>query len=343
MLNKPIPITRHNLDNDTVQYVSIGCLTFNHENFIRDTIGGFLMQKTTFPVKIFVFEDCSTDNTANIIREYQSKHPHLFKVFFQPENTWRKPIRKKAFEPYYKAHSNSKYIALCEGDDYWTDPLKLQKQVDFLEQNEDYGLVYTEIDKVDEEGNIIDKSFFKNEPMGFCQTFEDYLINAPFRAPCTWLYRRVLYKPRTKKYYVGDLPTLLDIAAYSKIYKLNDTTANYRVLTKSASHFISLKHTYSFMKGVFEIQMDYAEKYNVSKNVVKTIKENHALRSYSFAVAQHDTDQVKIANKLLKEHPNMNYKFKVVQLLSKFRIGRELVRLRLNKKLGFSYSQINKH
>ena len=138
MLNKPIPITQHLLDDNNEQLVSISCLTYNHEDFIKDTIEGFLMQKTTFPVKIVIFEDCSTDNTANIIREYQAKYPHLFNVFFQKENTWKNPIRKKALEPFYEAHNQAKYIALCEGDDYWIDPLKLQKQVDFLEQNEDY-------------------------------------------------------------------------------------------------------------------------------------------------------------------------------------------------------------
>ena len=343
MLNKPIPITQHNINNDTIEFVSISCLTYNHETFIRDAIEGFLAQRTTFPVKIIIFEDCSTDKTANIIREYQTKHPHIFNVFFQSENTYKKPIRKKATEPFYKAHNRSKYIALCEGDDFWTDPLKLQKQVDFLEQNQDYGLVYTEIDRVDEDGNIIDRRFFENDPAYFCKSFEDYLIHAPFRAPCTWLLRRSLYKEREKKYTVGDFPLLLDFISHSKIFKLEDTTANYRVLTKSASHFISLEQTYSFMKGIFEIQMDYAKKYNMNENIIATIKKNHALRSYNFAVAQHDLDQIKAADKLLKGHHNINYKFKVVQLLSKFRISRELVRLRLNKKLRFSYSLTNKH
>ena len=253
MLNIPIPITQHHLDENTDQLVSISCLTYNHENFIRETIEGFLMQKTTFPVKIIIFEDCSTDNTANIIREYKAKFPHLFNVFLQSENTYGKTIRKKALEPYQQAHFKSKYIAFCEGDDYWTNPLKLQKQVDFLEKNKDYGLVYTEIDRVDDRRNIIDRSFFKNDPAAFCQTFEDYLVHTPFRAPCTWLYRKELYKKRKKNYVVGDLPLLLDIVAQSKIHFLKETTANYRILEKSASHFTNLKHTYTFMKGVFEL------------------------------------------------------------------------------------------
>lgn len=335
MLPKPIPITEHSLKHKTNKLVSISCVTYNHEGFIRDTLEGFLMQKTTFSVKIVIFEDCSSDNTASIIREYQEKHPYLFEVFFQSENTWGKPVRKEAFEPYFKAHKDSEYIALCEGDDYWTDPFKLQKQVDFLEQNKDYGLVYTEIDRIDESGKILDKKYFKNESNSFSHSFEDYLVYAPFRAPCTWLYRRSLYQKREKMYNVGDLPLLLDILAKSKIHFLDEVTANYRVLTNSASHFTDLSKLYSFMKGIFEIQMDYAYKYNVSEDIIDKIQTNFAWLSYNFAVAENDKEQIKAANKILIKHPELSYKFKVVKLLGKTRLGRFLYRKRLIQRLGY--------
>ena len=129
---------------------------------------------------------------------------------------------------------------------------------------------------------------------------------------------------------------LLDIAAYSKIHFLNEATANYRVLPNSASHFAKLKTTYTFMKGIYQIQMDYAQKYNVSQDVIKAIKIKHALISYNFAVSQHDITQIKTADELLKGHPNVDYKFKVIQLLSKFKIGRQIVKFRLNRILGYA-------
>src|SRR5690554_1573789 len=137
-LKEPLPITEHQWDDDVTQFVSISCTTYNHEPYIRDAIEGFLMQRTTFPVRIVIFEDCSTDNTAKIIKEYVAKYPNLFRAFCQPENTWGKPNRREAGKPFREERTKAKYIALCEGDDYWTDPLKLQKQVDFLEENEKY-------------------------------------------------------------------------------------------------------------------------------------------------------------------------------------------------------------
>ncbi len=113
-------------------------------------------------MKIVVFEDCSTDGTRKIVQEYEAEYAKLFKVFYMSENTFGKTIRKEATKPFRKERAKGKYIALCEGDDYWTDPLKLQKQVDFLEKNEDYGLVYTDLDILYQESGIVKPSIFKN-------------------------------------------------------------------------------------------------------------------------------------------------------------------------------------
>lgn len=115
--------------------VSVACITYNHAPYIRQCLEGFLLQKTNFPIEIIVHDDASTDGTDDIIREYALKYPELFKVILQEENQYSKgvDVLSLVFE-----RSAGKYIAFCEGDDYWTDPLKLQKQVDFLENNPDY-------------------------------------------------------------------------------------------------------------------------------------------------------------------------------------------------------------
>ncbi|RGL84064.1 glycosyltransferase family 2 protein [Butyricimonas virosa] len=116
--------------------VSICCLVYNHAPYLRDCFEGFVMQQTTFKVEVLVHDDASSDNSADIIREYTFKYPELFKPIYQKENQYSKGIQISA--TYNFPRAKGKYIALCEGDDYWTDPLKLQKQVDFLEINSEY-------------------------------------------------------------------------------------------------------------------------------------------------------------------------------------------------------------
>lgn len=134
--------------NKLIPLVSICCITYNHEKYIRDAIEGFLIQKTSFPIEIIIHDDASTDNTPNIIKEYTNNYPNLFVTVLQTENQWSKgggSILARFVFPL----ARGKYISLCEGDDYWTDPMKLQKQVVFLEHNKDHGLVYTKCIRTD--------------------------------------------------------------------------------------------------------------------------------------------------------------------------------------------------
>lgn len=119
--------------------VSIVCITYNHERFIRDALDGFVMQKTNFPFEILVNDDASTDGTADIVREYESKYPDLFRCVYHTKNQWgKKDVCRDILYPMIRGQ----YVALCEGDDYWTDPLKLQKQVDFLDAHPECSICF---------------------------------------------------------------------------------------------------------------------------------------------------------------------------------------------------------
>ena len=119
--------------------VSIVCIAYNHARFIRDALDGFVMQKTNFPFEILVHDDASTDGTADIIREYEAKYPDLFRCVYQTENQWGK---KDPCKNFLFPMVRGKYVALNEGDDYWTDENKLQKQVDFLETHPDFSVCF---------------------------------------------------------------------------------------------------------------------------------------------------------------------------------------------------------
>lgn len=129
--------------------VSVCCWTYNHGKFIRDALEGFVMQKTDFPFEVIVHDDASTDDTADIVREYEAKYPHLFRTVYQTENLYCKyPLIEKIVFPMVRGE----YVAICEGDDYWTDENKLQKQVDFLDANPDFSVCFHSIKVVHEDG-----------------------------------------------------------------------------------------------------------------------------------------------------------------------------------------------
>lgn len=141
-LDEPVLITEQQWSKDTIPLVSTSTLTYNHKPYIRDCIEGILMQKTTFPVRVVIFDDCSTDGTREIVKEYENRYPQIIKGIYPLENTYRKPNRKIELKPRDEARDVAKYIALCEGDDYWIEPLKLQRQVDFMDQNKDCSICF---------------------------------------------------------------------------------------------------------------------------------------------------------------------------------------------------------
>ena len=117
--------------------LSISCITYNQADFIRECLDSFLMQQVNFPIEIVIHDDASSDGTRAIIEEYQAKYPDIIYPMFQEENQYSKGLRGMMIR-YNFPRCRGKYIACCEGDDYWKDPLKLQKQVDFMEMHTDY-------------------------------------------------------------------------------------------------------------------------------------------------------------------------------------------------------------
>ncbi|MBX8488167.1 glycosyltransferase family 2 protein [Pseudomonas cichorii] len=129
--------------------LSIVCPAYNQEAFITQTLDGFLSQQTSFNFEILIHDDASTDSTAQIIAQYAKRHPTIIRPFYQEENQYR---QGKPCVPELFAKARGRYIAYCEADDYWTDPRKLQLQVDFLESHPDYAITYHDAIAFDEHG-----------------------------------------------------------------------------------------------------------------------------------------------------------------------------------------------
>ncbi len=140
--------------------VSISCLTYNHFPYIRQCLNGFIMQRTTFAFEVLIHDDASTDGTAEIIREYELRYPNIVKPIYQIENQYSKGVKVQLVYNYPRA--KGKYIAFCEGDDYWSDPYKLQKQVDILENNPNATFVYTNFQTIEENGDYIIRPVYED-------------------------------------------------------------------------------------------------------------------------------------------------------------------------------------
>ncbi|RDU58582.1 glycosyltransferase [Helicobacter sp. MIT 99-5507] len=137
--------------------LTIICITYNHKDFITRAIEGFLEQETNFAFEIFIHDDCSDDGTKEIIESYATKYPNIIKAFYEEENQYKKGANGRYFFGELSKMAR-KYIALCEGDDYWNDSKKLQLQVDFLENNPKFVITYHSCSIIDCNDNIVDFS-----------------------------------------------------------------------------------------------------------------------------------------------------------------------------------------
>ncbi|KAA6338333.1 putative glycosyltransferase EpsE [termite gut metagenome] len=263
--------------------VSICCITYNHEPYIRQCLEGFMTQKTSFLFEVLIHDDASTDGTADIIHEYESKYPDIIKPIYQKENQYSKGVRISWVFNFPRA--KGKYIALCEGDDYWIDPLKLQKQVDFLENNPEYGMVYSLAKIFVEKKQCFRKKLFGTPPK---ETFRELLygnVIPTLSVVCKKQYIDSYIDeifPYAEKWKMGDYPLWLYISKHSKIRCLDEITGVYRHLFLSMSHFNSFEKEREFWNSYYEIKYFFIEKYkeNIDLVVIKSSYYTRLLRIY---------------------------------------------------------------
>ena len=209
--------------------VTVRCVTYNQVNYIRKCLEGIVMQKTNFPFEAIVHDDASTDGTTEVVREFAEKYPEIIKPLYETENQWSK--NNGAIAKVMDENTRGKYIAPCDGDDYWTDPLKLQKQVDFLESHDDYTLIHTCFDYMDMEGDNIStpnvplyKHLTERIKNGYLWHY--LLVHSSFILYSTTLFRASVFE---KEKMGVDHGIFLSCARQGKIQYLPDVTTSYRI------------------------------------------------------------------------------------------------------------------
>jgi len=250
--------------------VTIQCFTYNQEAYIRDCLEGFVMQKTNFRFEAIVHDDASTDGTAEVIREYEERYPDIIKPIYETENQYSK--HDGSLQRIMDEYTHGKYIAYCEGDDYWIDPLKLQKQVDFLENNPDYAMSYTRSKHLEQKTGKLSLG-----PYSPFNGFENVLLKNPVETLTVVIRKESLseyYKDINPSHYgwlMGDYPIWLYMSANYKIHYFSDVTSVYRMNQGSASRPTEFEKKMKFLQSHVDVQLFFAKKYNVSKDVVRAI------------------------------------------------------------------------
>lgn len=287
--------------------VSICCISFNHAAYIRKCLEGFLMQETTFKYEILINDDASTDDTQDIIKSYEAKYPEIIKPILHVENQYSKGLGGKMNIMFNFPRAKGKYIAMCEGDDYWTDPFKLQKQVDFLEAHAGFSLACGGFIKkhVDVEEEVIIKSpklFPKVNHVGFEFDLDD-LHKRWLTKTLTVLFRRdSLQMEELKKYrYIRDVHLFYHIMKNGK-----------------GTYFQEVFGVYNIHEGGVHSLVDVREKQNTGYNLHKELylinKDGYTKRMLFLMALR------KLKYKLKNPHAQDSFKMRLMLLVESLQL-----------------------
>lgn len=239
---------------EKIPLVSICCITFNQEKYLRQTLESFLMQETNFLFEIIVHDDDSSDGTKKIILDFASRYPNIIKPLIQTENKYSIEGLNFQFNHVYP-FAKGKYIAICEGDDYWTDPLKLQKQVAFLEANNDYGMVHTKAVKFSQKNNKFEETIGADIKNFESLLFENTISNLTVVLRND-LLKKYIHDVKPQEHHswsTTDFPMWLWLIQQGKIKFLDEVTGVYRILDTSVCHHVDDEKRLKFQQGIIDI------------------------------------------------------------------------------------------
>ncbi|MDD2775821.1 MAG: glycosyltransferase [Gallionella sp.] len=295
--------------------VSINMITFNHESYLADAIEGVLHQKTNFPFELVIGEDCSTDSTRAIALQYQQKYPDIIRVICPSSNVGFIKNLQLCFQ-----NSHGEYIAYCEGDDFWHDPLKLQKQVDFLRENRDYGMVHSDCNWLVQTcglwRTVKSRNSLKHGTIPQGEVYPD-LLKSMFITTCTLMvrtnllaqfYTSSLYTPR---YPVGDRPIVLFLSKLAKVGYLDESLATYR---RTPGSYCNTDYRSLLRKQNQKIEMDrdIASILGANEMAVSNMEQdNHQMLLFFCLVSANKDEFERTLQWLQKHHPSFAQSHKV--------------------------------
>ena len=289
--------------------VSISCLTYNHAPYLRQCLDGFVMQKSDFKFEVLIHDDASTDGTIEIIQEYENKYPDIFKPIYEKENQWKKG-RRGTIE-FNIPRATGKYIAHCEGDDYWTDPYKLQKQVDFMETHDEYVACFHNVRVFNGKSYSLFNSINENHT----PSTSDIISRHWFIATPSLFYRNIIktFPCWTKGIINVDYLLELLLAREGMFYYMDDIMAVYRQEGQGVSVTLNAHKTDLYDKLIYLL-----------KSVKSMYPENYAavfdksIANYQQMKQDHQKELYYDSHPFLKAFRPKTYKRMIKQWMKKF-------------------------
>jgi glycosyltransferase involved in cell wall biosynthesis len=312
-------------------------ITYNHEKYITQAIEGVLNQKTNLDFELVIGEDCSTDSTKEIVYKYKKRYPKKIKVITSETNIGIIPNFIRTLNC-----CKGKYIAICDGDDYWTDPHKIQKQFDFLEAHPDYGLVHTDNDVLyDRTGKII-KSVNKKENKNYKNYYNpfygiltgEYVIHT-----LTAMVRKKLIEKAisteifNKKYKRADLQLWLELANHTNFYYINESTAVYRIRRGSITRPSFIIQEIEDQEESKIIRIKFAKRYNVPPEIFQEVEKMYNIVLLHKAYFTNNKELAKKSYKKLKYYKNFEHI--LLYIGAKRKIIKHLIEILRRARLGY--------
>lgn len=293
--------------NETI-IVSVFMITYNHEKFLSKALDSVLMQKTTFPFEIVIGEDCSTDGTRAILKEYELKYPNIIFPIYHENNVG---AMRNAYE-FTLPKCKGKYISCLEGDDYWTDPLKLQIQVDILEANEEFSLCFHNAELLYENQKTKERQLFREYDKSVYSAKEN--INKWIIPTASVVFRNVMIDRKMPAYFDnvvhGDFALFMWLGDFGKFYCINEVKSVYRrhdtslmtqlnninsidrliIQYKNMRDFFGVKYEKDFNKRISSYYLQNSLYYIQNRQYFKMYKSIFIALSYDFIVFFRKTD-----------------------------------------------------
>ncbi len=260
-------------ENHQAPLLSIHCLVYNHARYLRDCLNGFVMQKTDFAFEAIVHDDASTDESAAIIREYAEKYPHIIKPIYQTENQYCKKDGSIGRAVAAAYSPESRYVAFCEGDDYWTDSTKLQKQVDFLETHPDYSMCFHRAMMKWEHSDKPDEIFSQLEDREYSgvEIFHTWLVPTASVVVRRSVFTSDIYKrvhASRQLFHHGDILIFLCAAAVGKLRAMSDIMSVYRRHEGGVVYSLTDEAIQHFFRHEYYVTQFFGKQYSRSASDV---------------------------------------------------------------------------